>query len=129
MEIKDLKPNQGNVDLLLKVKDKGDVRSFEKFGKKGRVCTAIVTDATGEIKLTLWNDDIDKIKSGDKIHLINGWCSEYQGEKQLSTGKFGQIEVVESSSEAAKETEPEMESDSENTDDEDNPDWEEETIE
>ena len=97
MEIKDVQPNQGNIDLVLTIKEKGEARSFEKFGKTGRVCSAKATDDSGEIKLTLWNDDVDKVKTGDKIHIKNGWCSEYQGERQLSSGKFGEIEVLESS--------------------------------
>ena len=94
MEIKDVQPNQGNIDLVLVIKDKGEARSFEKFGKTGRVCSATVKDDSGELKLTLWNDDVDKVNVGDKIHLKNGWCSEYQGERQLSTGKFGELEVL-----------------------------------
>lgn len=94
MEIKDLQPNQGNVDLILVITEKAEPRSFEKFGKAGRVCKATARDSSGEVKLTLWNDDIDKISLGDKIHLKNGWCSEYQGELQVSSGKFGVIEVL-----------------------------------
>jgi replication factor A1 len=94
MEIKDVQANQGNVDIVAQVSVKEDERTFEKFGKSGRVCSAMIKDATGEIKLTLWNDDVDSVKVGDKIHIQNGWCSEYQGEKQLSSGKFGKIEVV-----------------------------------
>lgn len=123
MEIKNLKPNQGNVDLILKVLEKGDVRSFEKFGKKGRVCRVQVKDDSGEINLTLWNDDIDTIGKGDKIHLKNGWCSEYMGEKQLSTGKFGQIEVLEKG-----EMDLVAEKEEEEKEEEDKPVWEEETI-
>ncbi len=94
MEIKDIKSNQGNIDLILNVISKEEPRSFEKFGKTGRVCTVKVKDKSGEMKLTLWNEDIDKVNVGDKIHLENGWCSEFRDEKQLSTGKFGKIEVL-----------------------------------
>ena len=95
MEIKDLKPNAGNVDLVLEVVDKEEPRTFEKFGKTGSVCNAKVKDATGEVKMTLWNEDIEKVKVGDKIHIENGWCSEFRDELQISSGKFGKIEVVE----------------------------------
>lgn len=107
MEIKDLQPNQGNIDLVLSITEKGDIRTFEKFGKKGQVCTINVKDDSGEIKLTLWNDDTGRIDVNDKIHLKNGWCSEYKGEKQLSTGKFGQIEILEKATALAeKESSP-----------------------
>lgn len=94
MEIKDLKPNTGNIDLVAKVIEKKEARSFEKFGKKGKVCNAVIGDDSGTVQLTLWNEDIEKISPGDKIHLQNGWCSAYKGEIQLSTGKYGKIEIV-----------------------------------
>ena len=97
MEIKDLKPNAGNVDLVLEVVDKEEPRTFEKFGKSGSVCNVKVKDETGTVKMTLWNEDIESVKTGDKIHLQNGWCSEFKEELQVSSGKFGKIEVLESS--------------------------------
>lgn len=97
MEIKDLQPRQGNVEIELEVTEKGDIREFEKFGNKGRVCNAKGKDGTGEIVITLWNDDIDKINAGDKVKFSNAYVSEWQGEMQLSTGKFGKMEVLEKS--------------------------------
>ncbi|MBD3164756.1 hypothetical protein GF323_06160 [Candidatus Woesearchaeota archaeon] len=95
MAIKDLEARQGNVNLTLDIVDKEDIREFEKFGRKGRVCNAVAKDATGTIKLTLWNDDCDKVNKGDSVKIENGWVSEWQGELQLSTGKFGKLEVLE----------------------------------
>ena len=94
MQIKDLQPKQGKVDIEVEVKEIGDVREFQKFGKVGRVANATVADETGTIKLTLWNEDIDKIKVGDKLKITNGFVSEFQGEKQLSAGRFGKLEVI-----------------------------------
>ena len=94
MQVKDLKPKQGNVDIIVDVVDVGDAREFNKFGKPGRVANAIAKDETGDIKLTLWNDDIEKVKSGDKVHLTNGYVNEWQGEMQLTTGRLGKLEVV-----------------------------------
>ena len=95
MNVKDLQARQGNVELVLEIVDKGDVREFEKFGKKGSVCNAVAQDETGKIKLTLWNEQIDMVGVGDKIQITNGYVGEYQGELQLSTGKFGKLEVIE----------------------------------
>lgn len=94
MEIKDVKPNSGKIDVVVHVVTKEAPRTFDKFGKKGKVCNALVQDETAKITLTLWNEDVDKVDVGDKVHLENGWCSEYKGEKQLSAGKFGKIEVI-----------------------------------
>ena len=110
MEIKDINANQGNIDVVGEIVTKDEPRTFEKFGRQGRVCNAIMKDDSGEIKLTLWNDDVDKVSIGSKVHIQNGWCSEYKGEKQLSTGKFGKLEVVSGSTESAPVAEENTES-------------------
>ena len=97
MAISDLQAKQGNVTLTVEVVSKEEPRKFEKFGKPGRVCNAKVKDDSGEIKLTLWNDQIDKVNEGDKVKIINGYVNEWQGEKQLTTGKLGKLEIIEKS--------------------------------
>ena len=104
MQIKDLKPKQGNVDVTVDVMDVETPREFQKFGKPGRVANAIAKDETGDIKLTLWNDDIDKVKAGDKVHIINGYVNEWQGEMQLTTGRLGKMEIVGKAEASAKES-------------------------
>lgn len=103
MKISELKEKQGNVEIEAKVKDIGEVREFNKFGKIGRVANATISDDSGDVKLTLWNDEIDKIKVGDKVKISNGFVNVFQGEKQLTAGKFGKIEIV---SEEQKEEQP-----------------------
>jgi len=94
MKINELKPRMGKVEITAAVGEVGEPREFDKFGKKGRVCNAKISDESGEVKLTLWNDEIDQIKSGDKIKITNGYVNEFQGEMQLTAGKFGKLEVV-----------------------------------
>ncbi|MDP3698814.1 MAG: OB-fold nucleic acid binding domain-containing protein [Nanoarchaeota archaeon] len=94
MNINEIQSNQGNITIEAKIISKEEPRTFSKFGKEGRVCNATVADSTGEIALTLWNDDIDKANVGDTIKLENGWCSEFKDQKQVSAGKFGKLEVV-----------------------------------
>lgn len=106
MEIKDLKARMGNVDVTVTIAEKGQVREFEKFGKRGRVCTATAQDDTGKINLTLWNDDVEKVNAGDKAQLKNGYVGEYQGELQLSTGKFGELVVLEKGAQQPPQEKP-----------------------
>lgn len=94
MKLIELKPGQGKVDVEVTVKSKEEPRQFEKYGKQLRVSNAVVSDDSGEIKMGLWNEDIDKVKVGDKIKVTNGYVSEFNGIKQLSAGKFGKIEVM-----------------------------------
>lgn len=102
MGLKDLQVKQGDVDIIVDVVNKGEVRSFSKFGKTGRVCTITVKDETGQMNMTLWNDDIDKVDAGDRIHIEKGYVGEWQGEPQLTTGKFGSISVVSKSQSSTK---------------------------
>lgn len=94
MKINELKPRMGKIEITAAVKEIGEAREFDKFGKKGRVCNATISDDSGETKLTLWNDEIDKVKTGDKVKITNGYVNEFQGEMQLTAGKFGKLEVV-----------------------------------
>ena len=103
MAIKDLEPRQGKVDIVVDVIEIGDAREFQKFGRSGRVATAKVKDETGEINLSLWNEQIDLVKPGCKVHITNGYVNEFQGEKQLTAGKFGKLEVVENTSSEEKQ--------------------------
>ena len=103
MAIKDLQPRQGKVNITVEVTEVSEAREFDKFGRKGRVASAKVKDATGEVTLTLWNEQIDKVKPGQTIKITNGYVNEYQGEPQLTTGKFGKLEIIEGKEEATEE--------------------------
>ena len=95
MDIQDIQAGQGNIAIEAEVVKKGEVRTFEKFGKQGKVCNATLKDKTGSISLTLWNEQVDQIQEGNHIKIQNGYASEFRGEKQLSTGKFGTLEIIE----------------------------------
>src|SRR3989338_10714826 len=105
MKLKELQPNQGKVDVTVEVISKEPIRSFNKFGKDGRVCNAIVKDDSGQVKLTLWNEEVDKINVGDILQISNGYVKEWQGELQLSAGKFGKMEVTGKSETASQPAE------------------------
>jgi ssDNA-binding replication factor A large subunit len=94
MKISELFVRQGNVEIEGTIKEINEPRTFNKFGKELRVADAILEDDSGAVKLTLWNEDIDNFKAGDKVRITNGYVNEFQGEKQLTSGKFGKIEKV-----------------------------------
>ena len=95
MKISELKVGQGKVDVEGTIQNVGDVRVFNKYGRDLKVANATLVTAEGEsITLSLWNEDITRIKNGDKVKVVNGYVSEFNGTKQLSSGKFGKIEVV-----------------------------------
>jgi replication factor A1 len=105
MAIKDLQPKQGNVDIEVEVVEVEEPREFQKFGNAGKVATAVVKDDSGTCKMSLWNEQVDQVKAGDKLKITNGYVNEYQGDMQLTTGRFGQMEVV-GKSDSAPEAAP-----------------------
>jgi len=94
MKISEIQARQGKIDVEGTIADLGEIREYNKNGGTLKVCDAKFKDDSGEINLTLWNDEIDKVKVGDKVKITNGYCGEYQGEKQLSAGKFGNLEKI-----------------------------------
>jgi len=95
MDIKDLKPNSSVDAITGEIISVDEPREFTNFRGSGRVANAILKDKSGEVKLTLWGDQIDQVTVGSKVTLENGWCKEYRGELQVSAGKFGKIKPVE----------------------------------
>jgi len=93
-KIADLTSGQGNVDVEGIISEIGDTRTFNKFGKELSVANATLKDDSGAIKLSLWNEDVTRFKNGDNIKITNGYVNEFQGEKQLTSGKFGKIELA-----------------------------------
>lgn len=76
-----------NVEVI----SKEEIRQFEKFGKVTKVCNAKLKDDSGEIQMTLWNEEIDQVQEGDKISIIDGWVKEWQGNLQISIGRNGKL--------------------------------------
>lgn len=95
MKIKDLQPRQGKVEVVAKLIDKKEPRDIASANFTGRVCDARLQDETGTIRFSLWNEQVEQVNNGDTVKITNGYVSEYQGEMQLSTGRFGKLVVVE----------------------------------
>jgi ssDNA-binding replication factor A large subunit len=102
-KISELGPGQGNVEVEGAIKEVGEPRTFNKFGRELSVSNAVLEDDSGTIKLSLWNEDATRFKVGDKVKVINGYVNEFQGEPQLTSGKFGSIEKLDGGSEASSE--------------------------
>lgn len=94
MKISEIKTG-GKIDVEGTVKGMQEPKTFNKYGKDLKLVSATLEDDSGMIKVTLWNEDSEKVQEGCRVKITNGFCSEYQGEKQLSAGKFGKLDVVE----------------------------------
>ena len=96
MLVKDLKAKTPVDEIVLEVVSKGEVREFANERGSGKVCNAAATDGEKkEISLTLWNEQCEQVNEGDRVKITDGWCSEFQGALQVSTGRKGTLEVLE----------------------------------
>ncbi len=94
MKISELTAGMKNVNLEnVRVAKVGSIREFEKFGKKGRVATAVLEDDSGKVDCSLWNEQVDLVKEGDVISIFDGYVSEFQGKLQVTSGRTGRLEV------------------------------------
>ena len=82
------------IDLELKVLHVFSPKTFEKEKRKGKLCSLIVGDETGETRLTIWNETIKKldgIERGDTIIARNCYVKSFQEKPQLSLSFNGDI--------------------------------------
>ena len=95
--ISELTTDMRDVDIEGKVVSVYEVRAFDRDGKEGRVQNVVIADETGRIRVTFWNDDVDKIKGlkeEDILQILHGYCKEgYQGGVEYQVGFKAEIEV------------------------------------
>lgn len=95
MKISDLKDGATRVNITAKVVEKEAPREVNtRDGRQTKVANAVLEDESGTIVLTLWGDEINKIKQGDTVKIENGYIKEWKGSLQLSVGKYGKMNVV-----------------------------------
>ena len=103
-QIKDLKVGMKRINLTAKVLEiPKPTFVFTRFGNYASVANASVADATGTVKLCLWNEQIDAVSAGDMIQIENAHMSLFRGERQLRIGKNGKVNIVERIESAALE--------------------------
>lgn len=94
MKAEKVKPGMRNIDLELEVVEKEDTHTFEKDDGEGRVATAICKDDSGEVKVSLWNDEIERVEVGDRIRLEDGYSRLFKDEVHVSAGRYGELKVL-----------------------------------
>jgi replication factor A1 len=94
MKVSELTSSSRRVDIKLRILSIETPRDVRTQRGAARVATALAGDETGTIKLSLWNDDIDLVHEDAVIQITNGYVKTFQGEKQLSSGYYGELSVV-----------------------------------
>ena len=99
VKISELTPDSKAVNVTAKVVSKSEVRNTTsgRDYTTHRVVDALVGDETGCIYLTLWDDNIEKVKEGDTLNIKNGYITLFRGNMRLNIGRYGSFEIVKES--------------------------------
>ncbi len=96
--IRDLRVGMRHVNLDARVLVVPEPTSvYTRFGNNATVANALIGDATGTIKLCLWNEQIGSVSAGDTIQIRNASAFAFKGEKQLRVGNKGTLKVCQES--------------------------------
>jgi len=93
-KISEIARGMSNIVVSGKVIDISDPRDVNtRYGRK-RVADAVIEDDSGQIKLSLWEGQIDTVSVGDKISVSGAYVTEFRDTMQLNIPKSGKLEIV-----------------------------------
>jgi hypothetical protein len=96
LKIEKIRAGMKHVKVKARVVKKPEARMVAtRFGTRALVSNILVADETDKIRLSLWNKQIKSVSVGDVIEVENGKVASYKGERQLRTGRNGEVNVVE----------------------------------
>jgi replication factor A1 len=94
MKISEIQKGMSNVTTEGKIIDISDPREVQtRYGKKN-VADALIEDDSGQIKISLWEDQIEAVKVGDKVTVTGAYVTEFREAMQLNIPRTGKMEVV-----------------------------------
>jgi replication factor A1 len=65
-----------------------------RFGTLANVSNMMIADDTGSVRLSLWNNQIDKVHKGDEVEVSTCKVGRFRGELQLRLGRKGTISTI-----------------------------------
>lgn len=94
MKISDVKAGMSNVTLQAKVIDISETRDVQtRYGPR-TVADAILEDDTGQIGLSLWENQINSVAIGDMVNVTGAYVTQFRDKLQLNIPRAGRLEVI-----------------------------------
>ena len=94
-KINELRPGDREVNVTGNIDSISEPRTVNlRAGGTAQVADAIISDETGNIKLSLWDDQIRSVQQGDMISIENGYTQSFRGENSLSIGRYGKLKKL-----------------------------------
>jgi ssDNA-binding replication factor A large subunit len=94
MKICDIRPGNRDIEVVGRISNVGSKREVQTRFGPAIVAYAILEDGTASIRLNLWKDQIDRVKEGDRVQIVNGFTREFGGQLELNTEKDGNLIVL-----------------------------------
>jgi replication factor A1 len=91
VKIGDIRPEMRNLEVSGEIVDIGEKREVETRFGPATVVAAVLEDETGSISLNLWRSQIEMVKRGDKITIVNAFVRTFRGNMELNIGGDGRI--------------------------------------
>jgi replication factor A1 len=93
--VEELGPEDDEVEITGTIKELPTPRAVStQYGQK-KIVTCVFEDDTGEIDLTLWEEEIEAVEEGDEVQIDGAYVREWADDIQLNIGRDGSIEPVE----------------------------------
>jgi replication factor A1 len=99
-KISDVKDGMNDITLLGEVVELGQIKTFsKKDGSEGRVSNITIGDATGTIRVSLWDEKADlvnKLKIGNAVKIQNAYSklNNFSQKVEMSLGNSSVVDVV-----------------------------------
>ncbi len=94
LKAKEVYAGMRDVSIVGKVMRKFEMREFAKGESTGKVCSFILGDETGTIRIVLWNEQVDlanKFKEEDIVLINNAYVRENRDNKEIHLGNRGEL--------------------------------------
>ena len=95
LTVEELSPEHDDVEITGTIKELPQPRAIStKYGQK-KITTVVFEDDTGEIDLTLWEEEIEAIHEGASVKITGAYVREWGNDIQLNISREGEIQTVE----------------------------------
>ncbi len=95
MTMKDLKPGMQDLDIVGKIVAISQPREFtRRDGSTGYVCSLVLADKTGSVRLTLWDQEcrlLEEVKDQDIIKVLGGVCRSGRRGCEIHTARRARL--------------------------------------
>ena len=96
LKIKEIYSGMRDISTNGKVVRKFDVKEFAKGDRTGKVCSLIIGDETGTIRVVFWNEQVEQlaiVKEDDILSIKGVYVRENNNSKEIHFGNKGSIDI------------------------------------